>query len=60
MPVNRRGYKRPTAKKPVAIKKVNIAPIGKNSKNPIIRLASGGMAVAAPLTKKRPIRRRGR
>lgn len=63
MPMSRKGYKRPTTTKPVAPKSATygINPTGKNSVNPIIRLASGGMAVAAPKPKAaRPMRRRGR
>lgn len=57
-----RSGRRPAPKK-VAPKSATygINPTGKNSVNPIIRLASGGMAVAAPKPKAaRPIRRRGR
>lgn len=54
----RRGYKRPTTTKPMAPAKVYAAPMGKNSPNAVIRLASGAPYKAAP--KKRPIRTRGR
>lgn len=37
----RRGYKRPTTTKPTTPKKTYVAPLGKNSPNAIIRLASG-------------------